>query len=360
MFWDCGNRFMFKLVILANEDPNDHLLWLKACERQSSKVSYRIVDLTKNTWLEEIRKDKIDFLLSKPGGVTEIFKKLYDERLQILVNQLNYRAFPSLDEVLIYENKRYLSFWLAANNIPHPQTNVFYYKEEALHFIESSEYPIVAKLNIGASGNGVTILRNIKAAQSYIDKVFSIGVRARTGPRLDRGSKLKRLFFMVSHPSDLAKKIRLYSTISSNPQLNFCIFQEFIHHTFEWRVVRIGDSFFAHKKILKGEKASGSLIKEYGNPPLSLLSFVKEITDRYNFRSQAVDLFETEKDTYLINELQCIFGQSDPWQMLVDGKPGRYININDIWVFEEGMFNTNESYDLRLEEVLRILNEKEK
>lgn len=347
---------MFNLIILSNEQPSDSNEWIEACEKQKLVVSYRVVNLTKANWLEEITKEKCDCLLVKPGGVTESFKQLYDERIQILVNQLNYKVFPSLQEVLIYENKRYLSFWLAANNIPHPKTNVFYYKKEALRFIESSGYPIVAKLNIGASGNGVTILRNKKAAQAYIDKIFSIGVRARTGPRLDRGSKLKRLFFMVTHLSELTRKIRLYNTISSNPQRNFCIFQQFIHHTFEWRVVRIGDSFFAHKKILKGEKASGSLIKEYGNPPLSLLSFVKEITDRYNFRSQAVDLFETEKDTYLINEMQCIFGQSDPWQMLVDGKPGRYINMNDNWVFEEGMFNTNQSYDLRLEALILTLS----
>ena len=28
---------------------------------------------------------------------------------------------------------------------------------------------------------------------------------------------------------------------------------------------------------------------------------------------------------YLINEIQCIFGQSDPYQMIIDGNPGRYL-----------------------------------
>jgi hypothetical protein len=38
----------------------------------------------------------------------------------------------------------------------------------------------------------------------------------------------------------------------------------------------------------------------------------------------------------------------------VDGKPGRYIFQDGQWVFEEGMFNSNESYDLRLEVALKL------
>ncbi len=58
---------------------------------------------------------------------------------------------------------------------------------------------------------------------------------------------------------------------------------------------------------------------------------------------------------YLINEMQCIFGQSDPYQMLVNGKPGRYVFKDGKWIFEEGMFNRNESYNLRVEFVLSQL-----
>src|SRR5690606_33952040 len=113
-------------------------------------------------------------------------------------------------------------------------------------------------------------------------------------------------------------------------------------HTFEWRCVRIGDSFFAHKKIRKDDKASGSLLKAYEQPPFDLLDFIKEITDRRNFRSQAVDLFTDENGRYLVNEMQCIFGQSDPYQMLINDQPGRYVFRNEEWHFEPGDFNRYE------------------
>ena len=152
----------------------------------------------------------------------------------------------------------------------------------------------------------------------------------------------------------------MYKYLKTEVQNNYVIFQEYIHHSYEWRCVRIGDSFFAHKKIKEGDKASGSLLKQYDNPPLELLSFVKEITDKYHFLSQAIDIFVGPEGEYLINEMQCIFGQSDPYQMLVDGEPGRYIWKEERWVFEPGDFNQVESFLLRVDHIISLLTNQSK
>ena len=113
----------------------------------------------------------------------------------------------------------------------------------------------------------------------------------------------------------------------------------------------IGDSYFAHKKLKAGNKSSGSLLKNYDNPPVDLLDFVRQITDRHGFHSQAIDIFESTRG-YLVNEMQCIFGQSDPYQMLIDGVSGRYLYLKDKWTFEKGDFTRNACYNLRLEFIL--------
>jgi glutathione synthase/RimK-type ligase-like ATP-grasp enzyme len=345
-----------KTAILVNELDDDHMLWIKACEKFKDKVEYRIVELTNNNWLREIQSKPVDFLLAKPGGLSSQFKQLYDERIYILERVLGYLVFPSAEEIFIYENKRFLSFWLKANSIPHPKTDVFYYLEEADKFFVETSFPVVGKTNIGASGSGIQILKEIAAARHYARETFQgRGSRQRTGPNFSKGGLLKRGFHYVLHPKDVSKKLFIYKSRSQGLQKGFVIFQQFIPHEFEWRVVRIGDSYFAHKKLKKGDKASGSLLKGYENPPLDILTFVKEITDKHHFYSQAVDIFESDQG-YLVNEMQCIFGQSDPYQMLVNGKPGRYRFIDNTWVFEEGMFNTNESYDLRLEYLISKLN----
>lgn len=346
----------YKLAILTNERPDDHYLWVAACEERKDALEYTVIDLTSSDWLEKIQSKKFDYLLTKSSCQTNLFKQLYDERLSILVNELKFHAFPTLEEVLIYENKRYFSFWLDAHDIPHPDTRIFYSKKEAVKFISTCKFPVVGKMNIGASGHGVEILHDKTAAEKYINEIFTKGKTSKTGPNISKGDLLKRIVNKLKNPSYIVNRFKIYSAIASDIQKGYVILQEFIPHDFEWRVVRIGDSFFAHKKLLKKDKASGSLLKGYVNPPMELLDFVKEITDRFGFYSQAVDIFEPVEKNYLVNEMQCIFGQSDPYQMLVNEKPGRYINKGGRWVFEEGMFNQNESYNLRLEHVLEQLN----
>ena len=345
-----------KAIILRNELEDDHNLWIKACENYKEVIEYRVVNLTSSNWLEETQKESCDILLAKPGGLTASFKQLYDERVYILAFILGYKIFPSPLEIFIYENKRFLSYWLKANNIPHPYTNVFYDKEEALNYLRAKDFPFVAKTNIGASGSGVQIIRSESDGQKYIKQTFSgKGSPQRTGPNLDKGGLLKRGFHYALHPSDISKKFEIYQTKAVNKQRGFVIFQEYIPHDFEWRAVRIGESFFAHKKLKTGEKTSGSLLKNYDNPPLELMDFVKKLTEQHGFYSQAIDIFESERG-YLVNEMQCIFGQSDPYQMLVDGIPGRFRYIQDKWLFEEGDFARNECYNLRLEFALNNFN----
>ncbi len=341
-----------KAIILRNELEDDHILWIKACEDYHDQVEYRVVNLTSNNWLEEIQKEPFDILLAKPGGLTAHFKQLYDERIYILGIVLGYKIFPSPQEIFIYENKRFLASWLKSNNIPHPTTDVFYGYGEALEYTSSASYPFVAKTNIGASGSGVKIVKSINEAKDYIEKTFrGGGAPQRTGPNREKGKILKRGIHYIFHPSDIIKKLHIYETKAANLQKDFLIFQEFIPNDFEWRVVRIGGSFFAHKKLKAGEKSSGSLLKNYDNPPLEIMDFVKQITDNQKFYSQAIDIFESNRG-YLVNEMQCIFGQSDPYQMLVDGIPGRYRYLNDKWTFEKGDFVTNACYNLRLEFIL--------
>jgi hypothetical protein len=345
-----------KLAILRNEIDDDHVLWISACAERADRIEWEVIDLTRGDWLERLSGMSYDGLLAAPNGWTTPFKILYDERLAILNEVLGYRIYPGLEEVEIYENKKYLSYWLAANKIPHPKTWVFYYEQEAMDFLKKAQFPIVAKANVGGSGNGVRILKSRASAQAYVNQTFSgKGAPRSVGPKWRKKGFLKRVIRKLMDREALQNKLNQYKHLRAEVQKDFVVFQEFIPHEFEWRTVRIGDSFFAHKKLMNGEKASGSLLKNYDNPPLELFDFVKEITDRKGFRSQSVDIFETADGRYLVNEMQCIFGQSDPYQMLVDGVPGRYRRIDDQWVFEAGDFNRHESFLLRLDNFIDIL-----
>jgi glutathione synthase/RimK-type ligase-like ATP-grasp enzyme len=347
----------YKICLLSNENPIDHEQWVRALKKPDHLLSFDMVSLISDNWLKELSKKKYDLFLLRPPGRTELFKRLYDERVLLISQYFSTPIYPSLQEILIYENKRFLRDWLIVNDLPHPETFVFFGKEEALSFVKNRKgFPLVGKTNIGASGNGVQILNSQKDTQEYINQAFSTGIRPRTGPKLKKGSLIKKIKKAINNKGFLKRRLREYLPSALNYQHNFIILQEYIAHDFEWRCVRIGESFFAHKKVAKDGKASGHLIKRYDPVPLILLDFIKDITEKHGLCSVAVDVFE-DKDEYLINEIQCFFGQSDPYQMLVDGKPGRYVFKNNQWVFEPGDFNANESYDLRLEDALKQFEE---
>ncbi|MBN1472265.1 MAG: hypothetical protein JW925_10830 [Syntrophaceae bacterium] len=342
-----------KFAILKNEFDEGYVNWVSACYKY--KVDCEIIDLISDKWLETVMDNSYNGFLACPPGREELFKKLYDERVFIINKVLNKLVYPSFDEISVHENKKYLSYWLHANNLPHPKTFVFYDQNEALYFAKSAKLPIVGKMNIGASGKGVVVFRDRNKLIEYISRSFKDGLRQEWGPNLKMGGYKNRIIKILNDPGRIIKKIKIYQKNYNAIQKGFVILQEFIDHDYEWRVVRIGDSYFGHQKVKQGDKASGTKGIDYIAPPEELLDFVENICAKFNFNSMAIDLFEDGKGGYLINEMQCIFGHVQAFICEKDGKPGRFKKENGTWQFEEGMFNNNLSYDLRLENVLSLI-----
>ncbi|HOX77107.1 MAG TPA: hypothetical protein PLW31_03630 [Bacteroidales bacterium] len=342
-----------KVAVLQNEDPLSSQKWQQACEK--SGIPCEIINLTASDWLSQVLNEKYDFFLMKPPGNLSHFKTLYDERHYIISKVLKLKTFPSYEECFIYENKKLLSYFLEAQGIPHPKTSVFYDLHEAHEFLSKTTFPLVAKTSIGASGSGVTIIRSKDNALKYVSKAFSKkGIKRQFGPNRNTGTPGKWLGKALKEPRYFVKRLKVYFSIHKHGERDFVIFQEYIPHAFEWRAVRIGDSYFAHQKVKVGDKASGSKGIDYVNPPESLLNFIKDLCETNRFNFMAIDIFEDGKGGYLVNELQTLFGHVQDYILSIDGRIGRFRFLNNQWVFEEGNFNTNESYDLRLETALSL------
>lgn len=348
-----------KVVLLRSESDRDHLLWLEALSSRNFPLDVDVVEVfSESQWSQLITNlEGVVAVVARPSGVRQDFKRWYDERLSILSLHRDLIIYPSLTEVLIYENKKFLSDWLVFNKIPSPKTWVFYSLTEYKDFCEACNFPLVAKTNIGASGKGVQIIKSKAALKEYGYKAFNSGIISRRGPNLFKGNLFKKIKKVFGIRNFISIRIKEYAQSYQEVQKGFVLIQEFIEHDFEWRCVRIGDSFFAHKKMKKGEKTSGTLIKEYSTPPESLLDFLYEITNQRSLHSVAIDLF-VRGESYLVNEIQCYFGQSDPHQMIIDNIPGRYRRINEQWVFESGSFNEFESHGARVDHLLNLIKER--
>jgi len=344
-----------RIAILRNEMPDSGDKWWAECSKRN--INADIIDLCSIDALEVLKTGHYDICLLRPPGHFETFKSIYDERLYHVVNTLKIPCFPSFFECYIYENKKSLAAFLYLAGVPHPATWVISDYREATRFINSCHYPIVAKTSIGATSSGVSIIRQHREAAKYISLAFNgKGIAKRTGPNKLVGTPKSWLMKALANPQYLKNKLAHYRRMHAETQKGYVIFQEYVKHSFEWRIVRIGESFFAYKKFKVGDMASGAKQLGYDNPSLDLLDWVRRIAEEHRIHTAAFDIFENEGN-YLINEIQTIFGHKMDHILEVDGKPGRFLYHNGQWVFEEGMFNSNESYDLRLETALKLYDE---
>jgi len=297
--------------------------YVAACEEL--KLSYEVIDLTAEDWMERIERSGCDLFLFWPAVAYSHWKGLGDERIRILVEWMQKPVYPSFEAVWIHESKSRMHYWMRQHGVPHPKTWVFYNEEEALAFAEVCKLPVVFKSDLGSGASGVRVCRNRLDIKRLIRKTFGPGFRNwRQGP--------------------------------TDRQVGFIVFQEYVHVASEWRILRFGDALFGHAKKREGDFHSGTGIAEWSTPPPKLLEFAYMVTERGGFTGTDIDIFETESGHYLVNEIQAVFGSIRPYQMLVDGKPGMFMRTaNAEWKFVEGMFCQNACSTLRVVDAVRKL-----
>lgn len=287
-------------------------------------VPYKLVDITCSAWIKQIKDSGCDAFLVWPPYINTLNKQIFDERLRTIVYDLKKTIFPSYESIWLYESKRRTADWLSVNNIPHPMTYVFFDRNEALDFLESAKLPLVFKTDLGSEASGVEIIRDKKRGKRLINLCFGAG-------------------YLRKH------------CIWKDRARDYILFQEYIPDAIEWRIERIGNSFFGHQKGKKGDFHSGTKVMLWERPPIRLLDFCRDVTEIGSFMSMDLDILETKDGRYLVSELQAVFGAPEFAQMYIDGKPGRFVfdKHSNAWQFEEGDFCRNYLCNLRIETLLK-------
>ncbi|HQP88786.1 MAG TPA: hypothetical protein PLL76_21235 [Thermoanaerobaculia bacterium] len=299
-----------------------HTHFVQAC--LDLDVPFVVIDLFRSDWLEQVAAARCDVLLVWPDAVLTTWNTMLKDRVTTLVDELGYASVPTPAEIWMYEDKRRMSYWLAANEIPHPRTWVFYERSEAMEFCDRCELPVVFKTCFGAASTGVRILRSRGRLRALVRKAFSRGIA----------------------PGGLDWRDRQWGSV---------LLQEYLPDVREWRVVRIGDSFLCRFKEKLGDFHSGSGLVRWARPTRNLLDFARSVTDRGAFRSMAVDVFETVDGRLLVNELQAVFGPIRE-SNLERGAEHRgrwcYDMASASWTFEAGDYYRNACANERILDAL--------
>lgn len=323
---ECDYRPNYPYTIgILKEFWHNHRHYVDACIEL--KVKCKVLDVSGPDWQEVIQQSGCDVYLVVPSVTFSSWKQMYDERVRTIYEDMGKTIFPSYAALWMWESKRRMHYWLKANGISHPLTWVFYHRPQAFEFAATTPLPVVFKSNMGSGASGVIIFEQRSQLKKHISRCFRKGyTNDRRGPN-DR-------------------------------EVGSVLFQEYLPNLREWRVVRIGDSYFAFEKLKAGRFHSGSHLRSYGMPPTALLDFARQVFDRGRFNSLSLDIFITEDGRLLVNELQTYFGIIENHEMcIVDGVPGRLVHDGQsgVWSFEPGDFCRNFLYNQRVLCVLDML-----
>jgi glutathione synthase/RimK-type ligase-like ATP-grasp enzyme len=311
-----------KIAYLSSKDftPLEHEYLKFAIQDTGLSISY--IDANKKDSINHVLNGKFDGIIIRPSHKSNYSRSIFYDLAWVIRANTQALVWPNETEDSIYENKLRLSEFLNVNAIPCPVTNVFFELSESLEYLKMTKYPIILKSSVGSASSGVYKVDNRKRAEFLVRLAFSLGIPKKGISCIGEREK------------------------------GYVIIQEFLENVKEYRVIKIGDSWFGHEKRKqdKGTFHSGSGVNAWTPPTKDLLNFCSNLAEKYNFNCICFDIFQQYNGPFLVNELQTWFGSYNPSQMYIDGVPGRYRRIGKDFLFEEGLFNRNGGYNLRLEE----------
>jgi hypothetical protein len=309
-----------------------HANYEAAC--QELGVPYAVLDLMTPDWVEKLQADQSAIYFFQPCVVSSMWRTAYEERAYFVSHVLRRNMFPQFKALWLYESKRRCAALLQDLHLPHPRTWVFHVRVAALQFADRATYPLVFKTDLGSDAVGVRLLQSPAQARRLIKQCFGRGFRSDFYDPRDRN----------------------YGQV---------FLQEYLPDVLEWRVIRIGCSYFAYQKGKKGQFHSGSKAVIFWEPPHTLLEFARRATETLGLNCVALDIFE-RSGQYWINEVQTYYGanaatgiytdQNGPVEfpsdhtaeMMINRKSGRFHYDGKNWNFEEGDFSRNAGSNLRV------------
>lgn len=242
--------------VLANGEHQSYSKrWFELAEQQQD-IEAVAVDVFAQDIIEQIATCDAFMWRYDPSALPRLYA---DRLLRAVEDGLHMPVFPSLKSRWHFEDKVGQYYFLAAARFPIPATHVFWTREKAAAFCDTTAYPFVIKLANGDKSSNVQLVRNRREALYYVEQMFnwgavSLGYRPASKPRL-----LLRRLRAASHILGGRNPYGLNPYV--NLQHGYFLAQEFIpDNDFDVRVTITGNRAFVFRRFNRpGDfRASGS------------------------------------------------------------------------------------------------------
>jgi len=234
--------------------------WIPYCEKNG--IAYKSVNCYDNDIVYQLSGCSALFWHHHQGSPRDI---VFAKQLLFALEQSGLTVFPNFKTGWHFDDKVGQKYLLESGTIPSANSFVFYQKEEALEWVNTTNFPKVFKLRGGAGSANVILVSDKRTAVKLVNKSFGGGFsqyrayenlkerfrKYRLGKTDFKGLIKGVIRFAVEPP---------FSKVAGK-EIGYSYFQDFIPgNDHDIRVIVIGDKAFAIKRMTRENdfRASGS------------------------------------------------------------------------------------------------------
>ncbi len=286
--------------------------WITYCD--DNKISYKLV----NCYSPDIILQLKDCNGLMWHWILDDYRaQNFARQLIFSIEKMGIKVYPSFNTCWHYDDKVGQKYLLEAINAPLVSSYTFYDEDEALDWIDNTEYPKVFKLRGGASSNNVRLVKSKRIARKIIKKAFNKGF-----PLVNKFSNLKQRIWVLKRDKNIKSLIHLIKGIIRlvipkeglnllQRQKGYVYFQQYVpNNKFDDRIIIIGEKAVAVRRFTRKNdfRASGSGLKAYEKDLFNKesLKIAYGIAKKLNSQSIAFD-FIYDKDIPKIVEISYAF-----------------------------------------------------
>lgn len=175
-------------IAIANQDKGFAPYWKHYCEE--NQIDYITVNPYDDDIIEQVRDCNIFLWHHNHGDYRDM---LFAKQLLYSLEQAGKVVFPDFHTCWHFDDKVGQKYLLEALDLPLVKSYAFYSKQDALNWIQTTDFPKVFKLRGGAGSSNVRLAKNRREAKRLIAKAFGRGFSQfnRLGYFKDRYQKWK-------------------------------------------------------------------------------------------------------------------------------------------------------------------------
>lgn len=289
--------------------------WIAYCEQQN--IPFKVVNAFDSNIIEQVKNCDV---FMWPHHHAQYKDVLTAKRILFALEHAGVRVFPDFKTGWHFDDKVAQKYLLEAIDAPLVPSYVFYDKQEALQWANTTSYPKVFKLKGGAGAANVSLINSKKEALKTINKAFGKGYA-----QFDRLGNLKDSYNNYIHGSGsflsvLKGFVRL--AISTDfakqmaPEKGYVYFQDFIpNNNTDFRIKVVGDKCWGFQRKVRPDdfraSGSGQLLFDNSQIPIKMIEIAFDVAKKAGMQSVAFDFVIGQAMEPLIVEVSYGFGIDD-------------------------------------------------